>query len=226
MADGAFRVLHRLPPVPGDPVLALAGEDRDPETLAAIRDRLGLNDPLPVQYARWLGNALTGDLGRSYRTGEPVLDVIAQKLPVTLQLGIMAMAIALIIGIPAGILSATRRGTVVDYGANVLALSGLSLPNFWLGIMLIMLVSVRWRLLPASGYVPFFEEPVQSLRTMIMPAFVLGTALAATLMRHTRSAMLGVLGADYVRTARAKGVAERRVVLRHAFRNALTPSSR
>lgn len=226
MADGAFRVLHRLPPVPGDPVLALAGEDRDPETLAAIRERLGLNDPLPVQYARWLGNALTGDLGRSYRTGEPVLDVIAQKLPVTLQLGIMAMAIALIIGIPAGILSATRRGTVVDYGANVLALSGLSLPNFWLGIMLIMLVSVRWRLLPASGYVPFFEEPVQSLRTMIMPAFVLGTALAATLMRHTRSAMLGVLGADYVRTARAKGVAERRVVLRHAFRNALTPSSR
>lgn len=226
MADGAFRVLHRLPPVPGDPVLALAGEDRDPETLAAIRDRLGLNDPLPVQYARWLGNALTGDLGRSYRTGEPVLDVIAQKLPVTLQLGIMAMAIALIIGIPAGILSATRRGTVVDYGANVLALSGLSLPNFWLGIMLIMLVSVRWPLLPASGYVPFFEDPVQSLRTMIMPAFVLGTALAATLMRHTRSAMLGVLGADYVRTARAKGVAERRVVLRHAFRNALTPSSR
>lgn len=108
----------------------------------------------------------------------------------------------------------------------MLALSGLSLPNFWLGIMLIMLVSVRWRLLPASGYVPFFEEPVQSLRTMIMPAFVLGTALAATLMRHTRSAMLGVLGADYVRTARAKGVAERRVVLRHAFRNALTPSSR
>lgn len=104
MADGAFRVLHRLPPVPGDPVLALAGEDRDPETLAAIRERLGLNDPLPVQYARWLGNALTGDLGRSYRTGEPVLDVIAQKLPVTLQLGIMAMAIALIIGIPAGIL--------------------------------------------------------------------------------------------------------------------------
>lgn len=226
MADGAFRVLHRLPPVPGDPVLALAGEDRDPETLAAIRERLGLNDPLPVQYARWLGNALTGDLGRSYRTSEPVLDVIAQKLPVTLQLGIMAMAIALIIGIPAGILSATRRGTVVDYGANVLALSGLSLPNFWLGIMLIMLVSVRWRLLPASGYVPFFEEPVQSLRTMIMPAFVLGTALAATLMRHTRSAMLGVLGADYARTARAKGVAERRVVLRHAFRNALTPSSR
>lgn len=203
VADGAFRVLHRLPPVPGDPVLALAGEDRDPETLAAIRDRLGLNDPLPVQYARWLGNALTGDLGRSYRTGEPVLDVIAQKLPVTLQLGIMAMAIALIIGIPAGILSATRRGTFVDYGANVLALSGLSLPNFWLGIMLIMLVSVRWRLLPASGYVPFFEDPVQSLRTMIMPAFVLGTALAATLMRHTRSAMLWACWAPIMCAPRA-----------------------
>ncbi len=209
--------------LPGDPVLALAGEDRDPATLDAIRQRLGLNDPLPVQYLRWLGNALTGDLGQSLRTGEPVLIIIAQKLPVTLQLGIMAILIAMVIGIPTGILSAARKGTAVDYGANVLALSGLSLPNFWLGIMLIMLVSVRWQLLPASGYVPFFTDPVQSLKTMIMPAFVLGTALAATLMRHTRSAMLGVLGADYIRTARAKGVAERRVVLKHAFRNALTP---
>ena len=209
--------------LPGDPVLALAGEDRDPATLDAIRQRLGLNDPLPVQYLHWLGNALTGDLGQSLRTGEPVLIIIAQKLPVTLQLGIMAILIAMVIGIPTGILSAARKGTAVDYGANVLALSGLSLPNFWLGIMLIMLVSVRWQLLPASGYVPFFTDPVQSLKTMIMPAFVLGTALAATLMRHTRSAMLGVLGADYIRTARAKGVAERRVVLKHAFRNALTP---
>lgn len=209
--------------LPGDPVLALAGEDRDPATLEAIRQQLGLNDPLPMQYLRWLGHALTGDLGRSLRTGEPVLDIIAQKLPVTLQLGIMAILIAMIVGIPTGILSATRRGTAVDYGANVVALSGLSVPNFWLGIMLIMLVSVRWKLLPASGYVPFFEGPVQSLKTMIMPAFVLGTALAATLMRHTRSAMLGVMGADYIRTARAKGVREARVILKHAFRNALTP---
>lgn len=209
--------------LPGDPVLALAGEDRDPAALAAIRERLGLNDPLPVQYLRWLGNALTGDLGQSLRTGEPVLQIIAQKLPVTLQLGIMAILIAIAIGIPTGILSATRRGTAIDYGANMLALSGLSLPNFWLGIMLIMLVSVRWQLLPASGYVPFFDDPVQSLKTMIMPAFVLGTALAATLMRHTRSAMLGVMGSDYIRTARAKGVPERSVILKHAFRNALTP---
>lgn len=209
--------------LPGDPVLALAGEDRDPATLEAIRQQLGLNDPLPMQYLRWLGHALTGDLGRSLRTGEPVLDIIAQKLPVTLQLGIMAILIAMIVGIPTGILSATRRGTAVDYGANVLALSGLSVPNFWLGIMLIMLVSVRWKLLPASGYVPFLDDPVQSLKTMIMPAFVLGTALAATLMRHTRSAMLGVMGADYIRTARAKGVREPRVILKHAFRNALTP---
>lgn len=209
--------------LPGDPVLALAGEDRDPAALAAIRERLGLNDPLPVQYLRWLGNALTGDLGQSLRTEEPVLQIIAQKLPVTLQLGIMAILIAIAIGIPTGILSATRRGTAIDYGANMLALSGLSLPNFWLGIMLIMLVSVRWQLLPASGYVPFFDDPVQSLKTMIMPAFVLGTALAATLMRHTRSAMLGVMGSDYIRTARAKGVPERSVILKHAFRNALTP---
>ncbi|AXC49973.1 ABC transporter permease [Paracoccus suum] len=209
--------------LPGDPVLALAGEDRDPATIAAIRDRLGLNDPLPVQYFRWLGNAVTGDLGVSLRTGEPVSKIIAQKLPVTLQLGTMALLIALMIGIPAGILSATRKGTAVDYGANLLALGGMSIPNFWLGIMLIMLVSVRWKLLPASGYVPLFTDPLQSLKTMIMPAFVLGTALAATLMRHTRSAMLGVLGSDYIRTARAKGVRERTVILKHAFRNALTP---
>lgn len=146
-----------------------------------------------------------------------------QKLPVTLQLAAMSMIFALTIGVPAGILSAYRKGTLTDYLANVVALSGLSIPNFWLGIMLILLVSVKWQLLPASGYVPLSEDFAQSIRTMLMPAFVLGTALAATMMRHTRSAMLGVLSADYVRTARAKGLTERRVVLKHAFRNALTP---
>ncbi|SDL56083.1 ABC transporter permease [Paracoccus chinensis] len=209
--------------LPGDPVLAMAGEERDPVALAAIREQLGLNDPLPVQYFNWLLAALQGDLGTSLRTGQPVTELILQKLPVTLQLGVMAILIALVIGIPAGILSAVRKGTLTDYTANLVALSGMSVPNFWLGILLIMLVSVRWQLLPASGYVPPSEDFVQSMRTMIMPAFVLGTGLAGALMRHTRSSMLGVLKQDYVRTARAKGVPERRVVLRHAFRNALTP---
>ncbi len=209
--------------LPGDPVLAMAGEERDPVALAAIREQLGLNDPLPVQYFRWLAGALQGDLGTSLRTGQPVTQLIVQKLPVTLQLGVMALLIALVIGIPAGIISAVRKGTVTDYAANMVALSGMSIPNFWLGIMLIMLVSVRWQLLPASGYVPPTQDFVQSMRTMIMPAFVLGTGLAGALMRHTRSSMLGVLKQDYVRTARAKGVPERRVLLKHAFRNALTP---
>lgn len=215
-----FALQHLLP---GDPLLVLAGEERDPQVLEALREKYRLNDPIPVQYLAWMGNALQGDLGTSFRTGQPVTELIAEKLPVTLQLAVMSLIFALVIGIPAGILSAYRKGTLTDWIANVVALSGLSIPNFWLGIMLILLVSVKWQLLPASGYVPPGEDLWQSIRTMLMPAFVLGTALAATLMRHTRSAMLGVLSADYVRTARAKGLAERRVVLRHAFRNALTP---
>ncbi|MDA7964403.1 ABC transporter permease [Ruegeria sp.] len=209
--------------LPGDPVLAMAGEERDPEVLEYLREKYRLNDPIPVQYVTWVGNALQGDLGISLRTNQPVTELIAEKLPVTIQLAVMAILFALVIGIPAGILSAVKKGTVIDYIANIVALSGLSIPNFWLGIMLILLVSVRLNLLPASGYVPLSEDPVKSITTMLMPAFVLGTALAATLMRHTRSAMLGVLKSDYVRTARAKGLHERRVVLKHAFRNALTP---
>ena len=209
--------------LPGDPVLAMAGEERDAEVLEYLREKYRLNDPIPVQYVTWVGNALRGDLGISLRTNQPVTELIAEKLPVTIQLAVMAILFALVIGIPAGILSAVKKGTVIDYIANIVALSGLSIPNFWLGIMLILLVSVRLDLLPASGYVPLSEDPVKSITTMLMPAFVLGTALAATLMRHTRSAMLGVLKSDYVRTARAKGLHERRVVLKHAFRNALTP---
>jgi peptide/nickel transport system permease protein len=135
----------------------------------------------------------------------------------------MAMIVALAIGIPAGIISAVKKGTAVDYTANVIALSGLSIPNFWLGIMLIMLISVRWQLLPASGYVPPTEDLWLNIKTMLMPAFVLGTGLAASLMRHTRSAMLGVLRSDYIRTARAKGLLSRKVILKHALRNALVP---
>ncbi|MBG6147904.1 MAG: ABC transporter permease [Roseibium album] len=209
--------------LPGDPALVLAGEERDPETLAFIREKYHLNEPILTQYFYWISAMLQGDFGISLRTNQPVLELIADKLPVTIQLAVMAMFIAMIIGIPAGIVSAVRKGTAVDYAANIIALSGLSIPNFWLGIMLIMLVSVNLGWLPASGYESPFVDPVRSLETMIMPAFVLGTALAATLMRHTRSAMLGILRADYVRTARAKGLRERVVVLKHAFRNALLP---
>ena len=166
---------------------------------------------------------MQGDLGISLRTNQPVLHLIAQKLPATIQLAVMAIVIAVAIGVPMGILAATRKNTVLDYIANVVALSGLSIPNFWLGIMLILLISVKLGWLPASGYEPIYEDPIRSLRTMIMPAFVLGNALAAVLMRHTSSAMLQAMGTDYVRTARAKGLAEGRVVLKHALRNAMTP---
>ncbi|MEM7693005.1 MAG: ABC transporter permease [Pseudomonadota bacterium] len=209
--------------LPGDPVLAMAGEDRNPEVLAYLREKYRLNDPIVMQYFYWIGSALQGDLGISLRTNQPVLELIGEKLPVTLQLAVMALIIAMVIGIPAGVLSAYKKGTWIDWLANTIALSGLSVPNFWLGIMLILLVSVNLGWLPASGYQPFFEDPLQSIKTMLMPAFVLGTGLAATLMRHTRSAMLTVLTSDYVRTARAKGLAERIVLIKHALRNALVP---
>ncbi len=209
--------------LPGDPALALAGEERDAATLEFIREKYHLNDPIYLQYINWAGSALKGDLGISLRTNEPVTKLIGSKLPVTIQLAVMAMIIAFLVGVPAGVLSAVKKGTVVDYLANIVALSGLSIPNFWLGIMLILLVSVNLGWLPASGFESIFVDPVRSLQTMIMPAFVLGTSLAATLMRHTRSAMLGVLKADYVRTARSKGVSENAVIIKHAFRNALLP---
>ncbi|EHK55674.1 ABC transporter permease [Allomesorhizobium alhagi] len=209
--------------LPGDPVLVMAGEERNPETLEYLREKYRLNDPVIFQYFYWLGSVLQGDLGLSLRTNLPVATLIAQKLPVTIQLAIMSMIFAVAIGIPMGIMAAVRKGTTLDFVANIVALSGLSIPNFWLGIMLILLVSVNLGWLPASGYESLFDDPVRSLETMIMPAFVLGTALAATLMRHTRSAMLGVLQADYVRTARAKGMSERVVIMKHTFRNAVLP---
>lgn len=209
--------------LPGDPVLVMAGEERDPAIIEALRIKYHLNDPVPVQYLAWLGSALHGDLGISLRTNQPVLELIAEKLPVTLQLAIMSMTFALVIGIPMGILAAVNKNTTIDYVASVLALSGLSVPNFWLGIMLILLISVKLGWLPASGYQPFFVDPLLSLKTMLMPSFVLGNALAASMMRHTRSSMIGVLSSDYIRTARAKGLSERAVVLSHSFRNAVLP---
>ncbi len=209
--------------MPGDPALVLAGEERDPQVLAQIRAELWLDRPLPIQYFHWIGNVLQGDLGFSWRIRQPVLQLIAQKLPVTLQLGSMAFVIAVCIGVPMGILSAVKKNSFWDYLANGIGLAGLSTPNFWLGIMLILLISVQLGWLPPSGYVPLTEDWRLSLATTIMPAFVLGNAISAVLMRHTRSAMLTALEQDYVRTARAKGLREWGVVLRHALRNALVP---
>ena len=209
--------------LPGDPAVALSGEDRDPNVIAYLHAKLHLDDPLPVRYGYWLGALLHGDLGESIRIQRPVLDLIFEKLPVTLQLASMAIVIAILIGVSAGVISAVKKDTIWDYAANVFALWGLSTPNFWLGIMLILLFAVQLGWLPASGYVSPFEDLRANLAAMIMPAFVLGNSFAAVLMRHTRGAMLQVLSQDYVRTARAKGLDERVVVLRHALRNALVP---
>ena len=209
--------------LPGDPAKILAGEDQDPSVVAYLHEKLHLDEPLPLRYAYWIGGVLKGDLGESVRTQQPVLELVLQKLPVTVELALLAFAIALTIGIPAGIIAAVGRGTWWDAAANGFALWGISMPNFWLGILFILLFSVNLGWLPASGYVSPFEDLGANLAAMVMPAFVLGNAIAAVLMRHTRSAMLQVLSSEYVRTARSKGLSETVVVLKHALRNALTP---
>jgi peptide/nickel transport system permease protein len=215
-----FTLQHLLP---GDPALALAGEDRSPEAIEAIRKAYKLDQPVPLQYVYWITGVLQGDLGESIRTKKAVTELILEKLPVTIELALLAMTIALCLGIPFGVISAVRKGSAIDYTTSVVGLAGLSIPNFWLGIMMILLFSVELGWLPASGYVPPWENLSGNLQAMIMPAFVLGNAIAAIMMRHTRSAMLSVLRSDYVRTARAKGLDERVVILKHALRNALVP---
>lgn len=209
--------------LPGDPALIMAGEERDPEVIAQIRQQYRLDQPIPVQYVYWIKGVMSGDLGESMRIKKPVLDLVLEKLPVTAQLAGMAIVIALVIGVGAGIVSAVHKDTWLDYGANLFALWGISTPNFWLGILMIFLFSVQLGWLPASGYVPPGEDWRANLASTIMPAFVLGNAIAAVLMRHTRSAMLQVLQSDYVRTARAKGLLEHSVIIKHAMRNAMTP---
>jgi peptide/nickel transport system permease protein len=206
--------------LPGDPALALGGEERDPAVLAQIRHDYGLDKPLPVQYVTWLSHVVRGDLGSDQRK-LPVGHTIVTRLPITLELAGLAIIFGSTLGIAAGVVAAVRRGKTEDYAATTVALVGLSVPHFWLGLLMIVLFAVRLHWLPAGGYVPFSEDPVENLRHMIMPAIVLGTGLSAVIMRQMRSSMLDSLGADYVRTARAKGLSELTVVTVHAFRNSL-----
>jgi peptide/nickel transport system permease protein len=215
-----FSLIHLIP---GDPVTVMLGQEATPEVKQALRHELGLDRPLVIQYFVWLGRVVRGDLGRSLVDRTSVLDQIRLRLPATIELALGAFLIALLIAIPAGVLSATRRGSAVDHASTILALGGLSLPSFWLAMLLIIVFAVKLQWLPASGYVPFFENPRANLTAMILPMFATGIRESAFLMRMLRSSMLEVLHADYVRTARAKGLRERAVVLRHALRNGLVP---
>lgn len=207
--------------LPGDPALALAGEDRTPEALAAIRAEYGLDQSLPVQFWRFLTHALRGDLGISIRTGESVSSMLATAIPVTVELSLLAIAIAVVLGVGAGVVAAVRRGRPSEWAANAFALLGLSVPHFWLGLIAILYLSVATGLFPASGFVPLGESVVDNLHHVILPAVILGTGLAAVIMRQTRSSMLDALSTDYVRTAEAKGLRPSAVIGRHALRNSL-----
>jgi peptide/nickel transport system permease protein len=207
--------------LPGDPARTLAGEESDPVAVEEVRHAYGFDQPLPVQYFRYIGKAFQGDLGKSARTGLPVSETIKSALPVTLELAFLAMLVALVIGLSTGVIAAVRRRGPLEWGSNTVALLGLSIPNFWFGQMAILLFAITLGVLPASGFVPFLDDPLENLRRMIMPAVVLGSALAAVIMRQTRSAMLESLTADYVRTARAKGLPGYQVILGHALRNSL-----
>ncbi len=213
---GAIRAL------PGSAAVALSGENSNPAAIAAISKQFGLNKPLPVQYVDWVGQVLHGNFGTSAQTGIAASAELANRIPVTLELAILSVLLGALIGIPAGIVAALRRGTGLDYAANGVALLGLSVPSFWFGILLILLLSIRVHVLPSSGYVSFFSDPIGNLERMAMPVFVLGTGLAAVLMRQMRSGMLETLRSDYVRTARAKGLPERVVIGKHALRNSVT----
>jgi peptide/nickel transport system permease protein len=206
--------------LPGDPAVALGAENRDPAVMAAIRHSYGLDKPLPVQYVKWFSKALRGDLGLDARQ-LPVGHTIVTRLPITLELAFLAILVGTAIGVLAGVIAAVRRGKASDHAATASALVGLSVPHFWLGLMMIIAFAVDLHWLPASGYVSFRAHPLGNLEHLVMPALVLGTGLSAVLMRQTRSAMLNSLSADYVRTARAKGLSESAVIGKHALRNSL-----
>lgn len=209
--------------VPGDPGRSILGPEATREQVEAFDRAHGLDRPLAIQYLDWLAGAARGDLGRSLVDGTPVSKLIAERLPATVELAIGSLLLAILVALPTGILAAARRATPMDYGGTILALAGLSMPQFWLGILLIMYFAVRLHWLPASGYVPIWEDPAKNLEAMVLPIVVTGLRESAVTMRLIRSSLLEVLGQDYVRTAFAKGLGEWRVVLGHAVRNALIP---
>jgi peptide/nickel transport system permease protein len=217
----SFCLLYVLP---GDPAIALLGEEAGNEaTYQGLREELGLNAPIWVQYANWLGRTLRGDLGTSIRTGEPVAAVLGQRAPVSLYVGAAGLIVGILIGIPTAVISAVRPGSRLDMVATVFSLAGVAIPGFWLALLLIYLFGVYLRWLPPSGYTPPNEDLALSLKMLLMPALVLGTSSAAIIMRQARSALIETLRQDYVRVARAKGLSENRVLFTHAFKNAMIP---
>ncbi|WP_019415778.1 ABC transporter permease [Paenisporosarcina sp. TG20] len=209
--------------IPGDVVDILLGTSATPEAREALRENLGLNKPVVIRYFEWMFNAIQLDFGESIRTGKPVIEEFFARLPATLQLAGLAMAISLLIGIPFGILAAIKKDSWISHVVSVVSMLGVSIPAFWLGTMLILFISLQLRLLPPGGFVPFLENPIENLKGMILPAFTLGTSMSAVVMRMTRSAMLEVLGQDYMKTALAKGVTPKLYRYKHAFKNALIP---
>ncbi|MEU6583617.1 ABC transporter permease [Nocardia sp. NPDC046763] len=207
--------------LPGDPATAMAGEQADPATIAAVRTDLGLDRSLPVQYLDFAGHALHGDFGRSIRTGTPVGHMIRVTLPVTLELALYAVLIAVLVGVIGGVIAAAYRGRWPEWVVNGVSLVGLSVPTFWLGILAVLYLSVGLGLFPASGYVSPFEHPLRGLYFLTLPALILGVTHAAVVQRQTRSSMVETLTADFVRTARAKGLAPRTVILHYGLRNSL-----
>lgn len=218
---GSIAVFLGVRALPGDPATVMAGESPTPEMIADINQQYGFDKPLPVQYVTWLGQLLRGNFGISTQYRVPVASLVAERLPVTIELAVLAMIVGLLIGISAGVVSAVRPGSLRDYVANGFGLFGLSVPHFWLGLLAILVFAVTLHWLPASGFVGLAEDPAENLRRMVMPVLVLGTGLSAVIMRQTRSALIGQLSADYVRTARSKGVPHRTEVT-HALRNSLT----
>ncbi len=218
----AFSIILMLP---GDPALAILGEElaRDKQLYQALRDELGLDRPIPVQYWDWFTKALHGDFGKSVRNRQPIVEAIAQKMPITIELGILGTLVALSIAFPVGVISAVRPGSRFDTLGTFIAIGGVATPSFWFGIMLIYVLAVWVRLLPPSGYIDPFTDLGMNLKLMIMPAFTLGTHSAASLMRQMRSSLIEVLQQEYIVTARAKGLRERVVVTTHALKNALIP---
>jgi peptide/nickel transport system permease protein len=207
--------------LPGDPALAMAGEEATPEQVEAVREQLGLNESMITQYLKFVGNMFRGDFGNSTRTGTPVTDLIATTLPVTLWLSAYAIVVAVIVGILFGVIAERYRGRWPEWGANGFALIGLSVPNFWLGILAILYLSVNLGWFPASGYVDIAEDPLRGFYYLTLPALILGTGLAAVIMRQTRASMIETMSTDYVRTARAKGLSRGRVLMRYGLRNSL-----